>query len=191
MNNAYAVLGTLFILIFVGAWYAFSRPPSLLNNIATTMTLTSSTFIDGASIPPLYTCDGKNISPPLLISGVPAQAKSLVLIMDDPDVPKAVKPDGVFDHWALFNIAPATTTIAEGGSVGTRGNNGAGRLGYTGPCPPAQYEPSEHRYNFVLYALDNELALKEGASKQEVLQAIEGHVLEEVQLMGRYKRVAQ
>ena len=104
MNNAYAVLGTLFILIFVGAWYAFSRPPSLLNNIATTMTLTSSAFIDGASIPPLYTCDGKNISPPLLISGVPAQAKSLVLIMDDPDVPKAVKPDGVFDHWALFNI---------------------------------------------------------------------------------------
>lgn len=191
MRNAYAVLGLLFIIIFGGAWYAFSRNTSLPVNLSTIMQLTSSAFANGASIPSLYTCDEKNISPPLLISGVPAQAKSLVLVMDDPDVPKAVKPEGVFDHWVLFNMPIETTSIPEGDSAGVQGSNGAGKLGYTGPCPPPQYEPSEHRYNFVLYALDSELTLPEGASKQKVLGAIEGHFLEEARLTGRYKRIAQ
>lgn len=194
MRNAYAVLGLLFIIVIGGAWYAFNRP-SLSNNAdnpaTTTMQLTSSAFADGASIPSLYTCDEKNISPPLTISDVPAGAKTLVLVMDDPDVPKAIKPDGVFDHWVLFNIPVETTSIPEGGSAGVQGSNGAGKLGYTGPCPPTQYEPSEHRYIFVVYALDSELVLSEGASKQQVLDAIKGHVLAQVQLTGRYKRIAQ
>ena len=194
MRNAYAILGILFIIVAVGAWYAFSRPTPRLpdNSSATTsMKLESSAFGDGATIPSRYTCDGETGSPPVTISDVPKNALSVVLLMDDPDVPKAVKPDGVFDHWVLFNILTTTTIIAEGGSAGVRGNNGAGKLGYTGPCPPPQYEPSEHRYMFVLYALDSELALKEGTTKQQVLDAIEGHVLAHAQLMGRYKRVAQ
>jgi hypothetical protein len=196
MNNAYAALGILFILIFAGAWYAFSRSSSSLSNNAetsavSTMKLTSTAFAEGTSVPSLYTCDGKNINPPLSISEIPAGTKSLALIMDDPDVPKALKPDGVFDHWVLFNISATTTAIAEGSFAGIQGNNGAGKLGYTGPCPPTQYEPSEHRYNFVVYALNSELVLKEGVGKLEVLNAIKGHVLEQAQLMGRYKRIAQ
>ena len=108
--------------------------------------------------------------------------------MDDPDVPKALKPDGVFDHWVMFNIPASVTEIPASGSVGLAGVNGAGKNAYTGPCPPAQYEPSEHRYFFRLYALDAMLSLSEGASKQDVLRAMQGHILEEAQLVGKYKR---
>ena len=111
--------------------------------------------------------------------------------MDDPDVPKVLRPDGVFDHWTLFNIPSTTTEIPEGGTAGTEGKNGAGNSRYTGPCPPAQYEPSEHRYFFKLYALDTELSLPEGASKADVLKAMEGHVLGQAELIGKYKRIVQ
>ena len=154
-----------------------------------TLTLTSPAFENGGLIPAKYTCDeDRMLSPQLLISGVPEEAKSLALIMDDPDVPKAIHPDGMFDHWTLFNIPPQTTGIPEGGSAGIAGANGAGKNAYTGPCPPPQYEPSEHRYFFKLYALDTELTLQAGASKEEVEKAMQGHVVGEVQLMGRYKR---
>ncbi|QQG38409.1 MAG: YbhB/YbcL family Raf kinase inhibitor-like protein [Candidatus Kaiserbacteria bacterium] len=152
------------------------------------LTLSSAAFAHEASIPSEYTCDGKGTSPPLSISGVPEGTKSLALIADDPDVPKQLKPDGVFDHWVLFNIPPTTVEIPAGGSAGTAGANGAGNYAYTGPCPPPQYEPSEHRYFFTLYALDAELPLAEGASKQEVLAAMAGHMIQETQLMGKYKR---
>ena len=156
------------------------------------LSLTSTAFKHGDSIPLKYTCDGEQtVNPPLTIRGIPGGTQSLVLLMEDPDIPKKTKPDDMFDHWVLFNIPPVLTTIAEGASAGVPGMNSRGSHGYTGPCPPPQYEPSEHRYMFVLYALDSELALKEGTTKQQVLDAIEGHVLAHAQLMGRYKRVAQ
>jgi len=154
-----------------------------------TLKLTSPAFAEGGSIPSRYTCDeDRSLSPALLISGVPAGAKSLVLIMDDPDVPRQLRADGVFDHWTLFNIPADTREIPEGGSVGIAGANGAGNNAYTGPCPPPQYEPSQHRYVFALYALDQMLALQAGASKTAVKAAMHGHILDQTQLMGRYKR---
>jgi Raf kinase inhibitor-like YbhB/YbcL family protein len=152
------------------------------------LTLTSTAFESNSAIPSLYTCDGNQINPPLSIEGTPAGAKSLALIMDDPDVPKQLKPDGVFDHWVLFNIPADTRNIRENSSVGVQGANGGGKAAYTGPCPPAQYEPSTHRYFFTLYALDSMLPLQEGASKEEVLKAMQGHVIGQTQLMGTYKK---
>jgi len=153
------------------------------------MTLASSAFAQNGTIPAKYTCDGdRKLSPPLTFSGVPEGTKSLVLIMDDPDVPKALRPDGVFDHWTVFNLPPETREIPEGANIGTAGLNGAGTEGYTGPCPPPQYEPSEHRYIFKLYALDSLLALPAGATKQEVLAALVSHLLASAELVGRYSR---
>ena len=153
-----------------------------------TLALTSKAFKNGETIPAKYTCDGDNASPPLVISGVPAGTVTLALIMDDPDVPKQLRPSGVFDHWTVFNIQPDATEISESGTVGMLGVTGRGTLGYTGPCPPPQYEPCEHRYFFRLYALDTKLNLAEGATKDEVLAAMHGHVLSSAELMGRYSR---
>ena len=196
MRLAYFLQGILFlgiVLIAVYAMQAKEQPDdSAIMNEKSDMSLSlaSPAFEQNARIPSKYTCDGdRSINPPLAFSGVPEGAKSLALIMDDPDVPKVLHADGVFDHWVLFNIPPATREIAEGGSVGTAGANGAGGNTYYGPCPPPQYEPSEHRYIFVLYALDTELPLKEGAAKQEVLKAMEGHIIEQAQLVGKYKRI--
>src|SRR3989344_5425296 len=153
------------------------------------LALTSSAFVNGETIPAKYTCDGDpKLSPPLSFGGVPEGAKSLVLIMDDPDVPKELRPDGVFDHWVLFNIPADTTTIAEDAVVGTPGSNSRGEARYTGPCPPPQYEPREHRYIFKLYALRAPLALSTGATKREVLDALAPLVIEEAELTGRYAR---
>ena len=154
------------------------------------MTLTSSAFENGGMIPAKYTCDGdRTISPPLEISGVPETVKSLVLIMDDPDVPKVLHANGVFDHWVVFNMPADTKMIPEGGPVpGIAGANGAKTNAYTGPCPPPQYEPSEHRYVFKLYALSAVLALSAGATKEEVLDALASVKLEETELIGRYSR---
>jgi len=151
--------------------------------------LTSPAFSQGGSIPSQYTCDGANTSPPIVFGDVPEGTKSLALIMDDPDVPKQLRSDGVFDHWVMFNIPSTTTVIVEGETVGTLGLNDAGKPAYTGPCPPSQYEPSEHRYFIRAYALDTTLTLPEKSSKSAVLAAMEGHVLGETELMGKYKRV--
>lgn len=194
MRNAYALLGLAWILVFAAAAWGFhttsvSRETSADIFMATsTLVLKSPVFENGASIPSRFTCDGENMSPPISWSGVPDGTKSLALIADDPDVPKILKPDGVFDHWVLFNIPPETTEVTTGGTAGVSGGNGAGKNQYTGPCPPPQYEPSEHRYFFRLYALDTMLALPEGASKEEVLAAMQGHIIAQAELMGRYKR---
>ena len=149
------------------------------------MEITSTAFTHDNSIPALYTCDGEGVSPPLTIRGVPESAKSLVLIMEDPDVSPQVREDRMWDHWIVFNIPPNTTQIPEG--VEPEGVHGVGTSGtnaYHGPCPPDR----EHRYFFALYALDTFLDLPEGASKQDVLQAMEGHVIEQAELVGRYNR---
>lgn len=153
-------------------------------------TLSSSAFENNERIPSKYTCDGdRTINPPLTFSDVPESAKALALIMDDPDVPKELHPDGVFDHWVVFNIPADTKEIPEGGSVpGVVGANGRGDLAYTGPCPPPQYEPSEHRYIFKLYALIAPLTLSAGATKEQVIDALAPLKLAETELIGRYSR---
>lgn len=148
------------------------------------MNLSSPAFVANASIPSTYTCDGKNISPPLTISGVPVDARSLVLIMDDPDVPAAsgVK---IWDHWVVFNMPPTVTDIPEATQPqGTKGKGTRGSLAYGGPCPPDR----EHRYFFKLYALDAMLDLPSGSSKADVESAMTGHIVEQAELVGRYAR---
>lgn len=147
---------------------------------AGTIRLTSSAFQDNGSIPAKYTCDGENISPPLTITGVPKEATSLVLIMDDPDAPM-----GTWDHWVVFNIPPDIRAIEEAQEPpGVHGQGTRNTLVYGGPCPPDR----EHRYFFKLYALDTNLDLAEGVTKKEVEQAMEGHVIDSMQLVGRYDR---
>ena len=147
--------------------------------------ISSTAFENNGEIPSFYTCDESNVSPPLKFEGVPEKAKSLVLIMDDPD---AVKPVGkVWDHWVVFNIPPETKGAVEGRDPeGTMGLNSRNNLTYGGPCPP----DGEHRYFFRLYALDTKLKLKEGATKAEVLKAVEGHIIEKAELIGKYKRIS-
>lgn len=145
-----------------------------------TLRLASSAFQDGGFIPAAYTCDGDGISPPLLISGVPDKTVSLALIVEDPDAPR-----GTWDHWVVFNIDPTTAVIKEGVQPsGVAGKGSAGNTEYAGPCPPS----GTHRYIFSLFALDTKLSLPAGSSKASVLQAIEGHVLAEAKLTGRYAR---
>lgn len=161
--------------------------------MAENLSLTSSVFSDGGLIPEKYTCDGDNkLSPPLSVSGVPQGAKSLALVMDDPDIPKEVKEKygiEVFDHWAVFNMPAETKDIPEGGPLmGTTGLNGTGESGYTGPCPPKEYEPTEHRYVFTLYALSESLSFLAPPTKQQVLDMLEPCLISQAQLVGRYAR---
>lgn len=145
-----------------------------------TMRLTSTAFQHNTSIPSQYTCDGNDISPPLAISDVPSESKSLALIMDDPDAPA-----GVWDHWVVFNISPSTTSIPEGQEpLGVHGKGTSGNTNYKGPCPPDR----QHRYFFKLFALDTMLDLAEGSTKAQVEQAMKGHVLDQTELIGLYNR---
>ncbi|PIR85536.1 YbhB/YbcL family Raf kinase inhibitor-like protein [Candidatus Kaiserbacteria bacterium CG10_big_fil_rev_8_21_14_0_10_45_20] len=154
------------------------------------MNIFSTAFTDGGIIPSIYTCEGgRRLSPPLTFSHIPDGTQSFVLFMDDPDVPKEVREDGHFTHWVLYNIPPTSTFLEEGTNVGVCGKNTRDESLYTGPCPPSEYEPSEHRYFFTLYALDTTLNLPEGVSKEEVQDAMQGHILEEATLMGTYKKV--
>ena len=150
------------------------------------MKLKSPAFKNNGFIPVTYTCDGKNISPPLEFLDIPKDAKSLVLIMEDPDVPKNIKPDGMWDHWILWNIKPNIRVIGEGNSAGLVGKNTRGNLNYGGPCPLDR----EHRYFFKLFAVDTVLSFPEGSSKKEVLNAINHHIIDKAELIGRYKRLA-
>ena len=143
-------------------------------------------FEEGGSIPAQFTCDGDNKIIPLTFHDIPV-AQSLVLIVEDPDIPDAVKQSRgieVFDHWVLFNINPDINSINDGETPGTQGANSKGENQYTGPCPPDR----EHRYFFKLYALDTKLDLPEGSTKEKVEQAMQGHIIAEAQLMGKYKR---
>jgi len=151
------------------------------------MQLTSTAFAEGASIPARHTCDDKNLSPALRWSGVPAGARSLALIADDPDAPV-----GTWVHWVLYDLPPAVNELPEAvarnqytPAGGKQGLNDFKHLGYGGPCPP---HGKPHRYFFKLYALDTLLDLKPGATKKELERAMEKHVLAEGQLMGTYQR---
>ncbi len=144
------------------------------------MRISSPDFADRGKMPSVLTCDGDDVSPELSISDVPKSAKGLVLIMDDPDAPM-----GTWDHWIVFNMDPATTSIRKGQEpAGVGGRNSWGRAGYGGPCPPS----GSHRYFFKLYALDALLPLKQGVGKQELMKAMENHIIARAELMGTYQR---
>ena len=146
----------------------------------------SSAFGEGEFIPIKYTCDGEDVSPPLSWAQLPKETKSIVLICDDPDAPM-----GTWVHWVLFGLSPDTLELPEGVSHekevlggAKHGLNSFRKYGYGGPCPPG----GTHRYFFKLYAVDTQVDLNAGATKNEVLDAIKGHILAEGQLMGRYSR---
>jgi Raf kinase inhibitor-like YbhB/YbcL family protein len=151
------------------------------------LSVSSSVFGEEDMIPARYTCQGQDISPPLAWGEVPAGTQSLTLIMDDPDATV-----GVFTHWVVFNIPAASLGLSEAISAQARlhggalqGRNDFGRIGYGGPCPPPG---RPHRYQFTVYALDSLLDLKAGVDKGQVLDAMQGHILAQGRLTGRYQR---
>jgi Raf kinase inhibitor-like YbhB/YbcL family protein len=180
-----AVLMLLCVALLLAMTLASQAAESTNKNA---ISVTSSAFAEGAAIPEEYTCQGKDISPPLKWSGVPSEAKSLALVMDDPDAPM-----GTWVHWVLYDLASSMTELPEGMSArehisagsGKEGLNDFKRLGYGGPCPPAG---KPHRYFFKLYALDTTLDLKPGAKKKDLERAMEKHILAQGQLIGTYKR---
>jgi Raf kinase inhibitor-like YbhB/YbcL family protein len=157
-----------------------------LEDLPMPIIMTSSAFKDGSTIPRKFTCDGTDISPPLAWSGLPAGAQSLALIVDDPDA-----PGGDWVHWIVYDLPASAGGLMEdvgqsgaepGGGV--QGNNSWRRSDYGGPCPPS----GTHRYFFSLYALDTRLNLDPGSTRLQVEQVMEGHVMGQGQLMGRYSR---
>lgn len=150
------------------------------------MVITSGAFEHEGTIPDAYSCDGADISPELNWTGVPEGTQSLVLILDDPDA-----PGGTFTHWVIYNIPADATGLEENipkiatlASGALQGRNSFGSIGYGGPCPPLG---QSHRYFFKLYALDITLDLGSGASKAQVLAAMEGHILAEAEIMGNFQ----
>jgi hypothetical protein len=155
---------------------------------AMSLTLTSSAFAHQGEIPAKYTCEGKDLSPPLAWSGVPAGAKSLALIVDDPDAPDPAAPKLTWVHWVLYDIPPSATGLPEGANplpAGTRaGLNDWQRLGYGGPCPPI----GRHRYFHKLYALDAVLPDLGRPDKAKLEAAMKGHVIAQAELIGTYQK---
>jgi len=139
----------------------------------------SSAFEANKPIPRKYSCDGQDINPPLKIEGLPKEAKTLVLIVDDPDA-----PSGTFDHWVVWNIPASMANIGENAVPGMEGMNSARQQGYMGPCPPS----GTHRYFFKIYALDTALTLSIGSKKKDVEKAIQDHILAKGELIGLYSR---
>ncbi len=152
-----------------------------------TLRVTSRAFSEGASIPAIFTCRGRDISPPLAWTGLPAGTKSVALICDDPDAPA-----GTWVHWVLYNLpasesglpeaVPATPSAAGGALQGT---NSWGKIGYGGPCPPPG---KPHHYHFKVYALDGALPMEAGATKDQLLEHMKGHVLAQGELVGTFRR---
>ena len=137
----------------------------------TSMTLTSTAFTDGGSIPVDYSCDGSNVSPPLAWTGAPATTRAFVVLMEDPDVART------FTHWVLYDLTSGSSlpaAVPASASIATQGLNSAGKQGYTGPCPP---RGSTHHYRFSVFALDAPTGLPAGASASDVKAAMQGHIL--------------
>ena len=155
-----------------------------------TFSISSPAFDDGHAIPARYTCQGEDISPALQWAGVPAQTRSLVLIVDDPDAPDPRAPKMTWVHWVLYNLPPDSTTLPEGVAAanlpeGTEdGLNDWKRTGYGGPCPPI----GRHRYFFKLYALDTVLKGLRRPTKAQVEGAMQGHIIGQAQLVGTYQK---
>lgn len=145
------------------------------------MHITSTAFKPNSSIPQKYSCEGQGINPSLIISDVPGEAKSLALIVDDPDA-----PGGTFTHWVVWNILPTTSEIQEGSvPEGARqGKNSSGKNSFVAPCPPS----GTHRYIFALFALNKILSNPEGDKKEDIMEAMTGSILEKAELSGTYQK---
>lgn len=176
----------LAVALLVACSQAAEPAAGLAGTAPQTVTLTSTAFAHGDAIPRRHTCDGADLSPELAWSGLPAGTVSLALICEDPDA-----PDGTWVHWVLYDLPADAADLPEGLSAhgephyGVQGENDFGHLGYGGPCPP----PGDaHRYYFRLCALDTQLELAAGASKQEVDAAMQNHILAYGELMGTYRR---
>ncbi len=149
------------------------------------MKIVSSAFEHKGEIPRRFTCQGEDLSPPLSWEGAPAGTASFALICDDPDAPDPAAPKMCYVHWVLYNLPPTCTELPEKASgIGSDGLNDWKRTGYGGPCPPI----GRHRYFFKLYALDTKLEGLDGPTKDQLLQAMKGHILEETQLIGTYQK---
>jgi len=164
--------------------FGFAVAGMLVAQAAFALDFSTPAFKQGEKIPSKYTCDGAGMNPAFNFGGVPANTKQLVLTMHDPDVPKTLMPSGNFEHWLVWNIAPASKGIAEGAGS-SMGMNGTGKAGYIGPCPPDR----EHRYFFRLYALDTPLTGKTFKDRASLEEAMKGHILAQTELMGRYEKV--
>lgn len=158
------------IILFLMTGFAISQ-----------LQVSSPAFKANDFIPARYSCEGKNINPPLIVKDIPTDAKSLALILDDPDA-----PNGGFVHWVMWNFIPSST-IDENSAPGTQGKNGRGDAKYTGPCPPS----GVHHYHFKIYALNIKLDLKANAGKPELEAAMKGHILATGELIGLYKKTAR
>ncbi len=157
------------------------------------LTLTSPAFEPGAEIPTLFTCEGRDISPALHWAGVPTEARSLVLLVEDPDAPDPKAPKRIWIHWVLYDIPVSAQSLAQGVPAGElpqgtrQGVNDWSRTGYGGPCPPI----GRHRYFHRLYALDSTLGERGALTKQALLAAMKGHVIAEAELMGTYQKTGR
>ena len=157
-----------------------SPPPG---KTATSVTVSSSAFSAGSAIPANYTCDGADQSPDLAWTAVPDGAKSIAIVVDDPDA-----PHGTFTHWIVWNIQPSTRTLGAGGggglAGGVSGTNDFDRVGYSGPCPP---KGAAHHYHFRVYGLDTTVSLKPSAKRSDLDKALSGHVLAQGELVGTFQ----
>jgi Raf kinase inhibitor-like YbhB/YbcL family protein/uncharacterized protein (TIGR00297 family) len=190
VNTACSLTGAVLALAFAllpGSPLVSAQLVSTGGEAMQTISLSSPAFANGESIPVQFTCDGQNISPALQWSGVPKTAKSLALIVEDPDAPV-----GIFTHWVLYNLAPDLNGLNEGvprlailTNLGKQGSNDFRKTAYDGPCPPAG---NPHRYYFRLYAIDLEPDLPDGLTRQKLLAQIQGHILAQGEWMGTYQR---
>jgi len=182
-------IGTITFLFFLVA-LQIANAQMRAEDSNRSLTLKSGAFQDGGKIPSRYTCEGKDIAPPLSWDGVPGDARSLVLFVDDPDAPDPRAPQMTWVHWVLYNIPPRTRGLSGGpGGGDLPDSTGAGlndwnRTGYGGPCPPI----GRHRYFFKVYALDKVLQFGSKPTKKEVEAAMDNHVIAWGWLVGTYKK---
>lgn len=183
MKTKLKIITTLILLAAIAGCASKQKTetPQLSPKAKNNMKITSSAFGNNEIIPVKFTCDGIDVNPPLVISDVPSDAKCLVLIADDPDAPM-----GTWTHWLVWNIDPSTTLIEENSlpENAVQGKNSFGKNSYGGPCPPS----GTHRYYFNLYALDTKITLDPSSDKSDLVSAMEGHILEQAEFFGLYKR---
>jgi Raf kinase inhibitor-like YbhB/YbcL family protein len=174
----------IIIIIIAGGLIFFTIKLKIFTPSSNTqvMNITSPAFKNNENLPPLYTCDSKNINPPLQIWNVPEKTKSLALIVDDPD---AVMAGSAWVHWIVWDIPADTKSIAENSVPGVQGKTDFGKAGYGGPCPPT----GTHRYSFRVYALDIMPGLSEGSTVTDLIPAMQGHILDQSELVGLYQHL--
>jgi len=180
------IAAIIFLILTSVTLFVYNPPTSNNSNDTLNINLPNqmkikTVFENNGKIPAKYTCDGEDISPPLEISEIPKNTKTLAIIVDDPDAPA-----GTWLHWTIWNIevAGSSMNLSEGESPGTEGKNDFGNTEYGGPCPPS----GTHRYFFKVYALDAGLSLGKGASKKQLEKAMQGHILDKAEIIGLYSK---